>query len=301
MLLWFFVIIASYFFFAISVFGDKLLLAGKPDPRAYTFYVGVLNTSTLLLLLFIPHADWPSPAAMGFALLSGLTTILALYFMFCAVEQFEVSRVMPALGGLMPIFIFILAQIFFGWQPVSLTGFLALVLLVAGSVFISAETSLSFKSAYVALVSGSALLFSLAYIFSKKVFFYEPFLPGLVLIGAATAFVALFLLLDPRFRRAVFGKHATFDRSNGILFLSFQLSGAAAGFLQNWAIALVPVSFLAIMNSLRGIQYVFLFIITLSFSHFAPNIFKEPISRRIIMKKAFSILLIGLGLVLLVL
>ena len=300
MILWFLVIVASYFFFAISVFGDKLLLAGKPDPRSYTFYVGILNTSVLLLLLFTRHLNWPAPLTVFWALLSGLATILALYFMFCSVEQFEVSRVMPALGGLMPIFIFILTQVFFGWQGLSVAGYLAFALLVAGSVFISTETSLSFKPAYIELVSGSAFLFSLSYIFSKMVFLQEPFLPGLVLIGMATAMIALTLLVDARFRRAIFGKHATFNRQNGVLFLSFQLSGAAAGFLQNWAIALVPVGYLAIMNSIRGIQYVFLFIITLSFSYFAPRIFKEKVSKKIVLQKSFSIFLIILGLALLI-
>ncbi len=300
MILWFFVIIASYFFFAISAFGDKLLLAGKPDPRAYTFYVGVLNISTLLLLFFVTNIHWPGLSAIFWAFLFGLTTILALYFMFCAVEQFEVSKVTPALGGLMPIFIFLLTQVFFGWQGISVVGFLAFLLLVAGSVFISIETSFSLKPAYIKLVSGSAGLFSLAYIFSKMVFLQEPLLLGIVLIGLATAFVALLLLLDARFRRAIFGKQATFDRNNGALFLLFQFSGATAGFLQNWAIALVPVGFLAIMNALRGVQYVFLFIITLFFSVLLPKILKEEISKKIIIQKVFSMLVIIAGLALLV-
>ncbi len=299
MTLWFFVIIASYFFFSVSVFGDKLLLAGKPNPKSYTFYVGILNSSALLLL-FLAHIKLPGISALFWAGLSGLTTVLALYFMFCAVEQFEVSQVMPALGALQPIFIFVLTDIFFGWQSVTVTGFLAFVLLIAGSILISVEKSFSLKPAYIKLVIGSAFLFSLAYVFSKMVFLEVPFLPGLTLIGASTAAIALVLLFGAGFRRAIFGKHAAFDRKNGVIFLSFQLSGAAAGFLQNWAIALVPVEFLAIMNSLRGIQYVFLFGITLFFSLVFPNIFKEKISKSIIIKKSLSILLIGLGLILLV-
>jgi len=299
MILWFFVIVASYFFFSVSVFGDKLLLAGKPNPKSYTFYVGILNSSVLLLLFFVPMG-LPSLSVIFWAILSGLATILALYFMFCAVEQFEVSRVMPALGGLQPIFVFLLTDIFFGWQTVTLTGFFAFVALIAGSVLISVEKSLSLEPTYVKLVTGSALLFSLSYVFSKMVFLGMPFLSGLILMGAATACIASSLLLGAGFRRAIFGKHAAFDRKNGVVFLSFQLSGAAAGFLQNWAIALVPVGFLAIMNSLRGIQYIFLFAITLFFSLFLPHIFTEKISPGIILKKSLSILLIGLGLILLV-
>jgi hypothetical protein len=73
-----------------------------------------------------------------------------------------------------------------------------------------------------------------------------------------------------------------------------------ANFLQSFAISLSPVAFLAIVNSLRGIQYIFIFLITLFFSVFFPRILKEEISKSIIIQKSISIGFIVVGLALLV-
>ena len=69
--------------------------------------------------------------------------------------------------------------------------------------------------------------------------------------------------------------------------------------MQAFAISLAPVAFLAIVNSMRGIQYIFLFIITLFISYFYPKILEEEISRKIFFQKIISIILIAVGLIIL--
>ena len=112
-------------------------------------------------------------------------------------------------------------------------------------------------------------------------------------------FVLLFLF-DGNLRRIIFANTKTSNKKTGVNFLFSQSAGAIAGFLQNYAISLAPVEYLAIMNSLRGIQYVFLFMITLFFSLLLPHVFKEKISQKIVIKKSISILLIVVGLAILV-
>ena len=70
---------------------------------------------------------------------------------------------------------------------------------------------------------------------------------------------------------------------------------------QNWAIFLAPLAFLAIINALQGVQYVFLLIFAVLLSLKFPQILKEEISREIIFQKVVAILLIGGGLVILAL
>ncbi len=101
-------------------------------------------------------------------------------------------------------------------------------------------------------------------------------------------------------RSQIFSKKEILNKKTGIIFLSSQAVGAIAGILQSLAISLSPVAYLAILNALRGIQYVFLFIITLGFSYFYPKILKENISKRIILQKTVAIVLIVIGLAILI-
>jgi len=71
--------------------------------------------------------------------------------------------------------------------------------------------------------------------------------------------------------------------------------------LQSLAIALVPVAYLAIVNALKGIQYVFLFLLTILFSYYLPSYLKETLSKKALVQKISAIFLISLGLVILVL
>ena len=54
MLMWLIITILAYLFFSFSSLGDKLVLAGKPKPNSYTFYVGVFG---IFVILFIPSLD----------------------------------------------------------------------------------------------------------------------------------------------------------------------------------------------------------------------------------------------------
>jgi succinate-acetate transporter protein len=90
------------------------------------------------------------------------------------------------------------------------------------------------------------------------------------------------------------------NKKTQVAFLFAQASGGLGNFLQSFAIFLAPVAFLATINSLRGIQYVFLFMMTLFITLLFPKILKEKISRRIVFQKIISIIIIGVGLAILV-
>ena len=75
--------------------------------------------------------------------------------------------------------------------------------------------------------------------------------------------------------------------------------GAGASILQNWAIFLAPLVYVAIINALQGINYAFLLVFIIFLSLKFPKILKEEVSREILFQKIIAILLIGGGLVLL--
>ena len=143
-------------------------------------------------------------------------------------------------------------------------------------------------------------MFSLDYIFSKLVFTTQPFLLGLIWIRTFVFLFVLLFLISKKSRKEIFAKQMISDKKTQLVFLYAQTCGGIANFLQSFAISLAPVVFLATVNSLRGIQYIFLFLATLFISLFYPKILKEELSKKIVIQKVISIIFIVAGLAILV-
>jgi len=300
-MLWLLVTISAYFLFAIVALGDKYLLAGPPNPKSYSFYVGTLG---ILILVLIPFVDFsvPSLPQIFLCLLAGSIYILALFGLYAALENFEASRVVPAIGGLLPLFTFGLVYLASGGKEV-LSGWeiLAFILLLTGSVFITFKKGKLITSKSLQVSAASALLFALAFVLTKYVYLAQPFWSGFIWMRIGGFLIALCFLFTKEVKREIFERKFTFQKKTGTFFLFNQAIGAGAFILQNWAIALVPLGFLAFINALEGTKYVFLLIFAILISLKFPKVLKEEISRKILFQKILAILLIGSGLALLAL
>jgi len=144
----------------------------------------------------------------------------------------------------------------------------------------------------------AALLFSLDFIFQKFVFLKMDMISGFVLMRFLGAIISLIFLFDKEVRKDIRKKEG---EKVGIVFVFAQIAGGLATIFQSWAIVLVPVGYLAIMNALKGVQYVFLFFLTAILSYFIPKFFKESLSRKILIQKLIAVLIIAIGLAVLVL
>lgn len=295
---WLIIIIISYLFFSLSSFADKLVLTGPPDQKSYAFYVGILG---ILIVFLIPFTGLTFPAlnVLAWIILDALVYILAIFAMFFALEKFNVSRVVPAIGALQPVFIFILTWLIFGSQIPSGAHLVAFLLLLCGGFVMSFSKTFVINKEYLKLVIFSSVMFSGDYVFSKIIFLNLPFLQGLIWIKIFCFIFALTLLIDKKLRSQIFSKGEMFNKKTEALVLFAQSTGVTAGFLQSFAIAMVPVAYLATMNALRGIQYAFLFAITLLFSLIFPKILKEDLSKTVLAQKFISIILIFIGLAML--
>ncbi|MDD5696746.1 MAG: hypothetical protein PHO90_02100 [Candidatus Pacebacteria bacterium] len=300
-MMWLLVSIVSYFFFALASLGDKIVLKKAPKPKLYAFYVGVLSVLAVVLIPFIDF-QFPSSKIWVWIILDGIVYVWGLYILFRALDKYEVSRVMPMTGAFQPMFIFILTWIFWPINQLSLTqaDFLGFFLLFLGGMVISLERNYELTRDSFFLSSFAALLFCLDFIFLKFVLLEMPFLSGFITVRLASAFFALFFLFDKEVRGDVFGGRKQ-KQEVGVIFLLAQAAGGLATILQSLAIALVPVAFLAIVNALKGVQYVFLFVLTVVFSYYLPGYLKEALSKRVLIQKLAAILIIGLGLVVLTL
>jgi len=300
MISWLFVIILAYFFFSLASLGDKLILAGPSKPNFYTFYVGAIS---IFVVIFIPFIKFglPSEKAIFWIIAEALVYIFGLYAMFSALEKFDVSRVMTTIGATQPIFIFGLTWMFWGPQILNKVDILAFILLVLGSYLISLEKKSKETGNYLKITILASLLFSLDYIFSKIVFLNQPFLQGFIWMRIFVFIFAMLLLVSRKNRKEILREKNVLNKKIAITFICTNSAGGVANVLQGFAVSLAPIAFLPILNSLRGVQYVFLFLITLFLSFVFPKILKEDVSKGIIIQKLISIILIVVGLALLVL
>jgi len=298
-MLWLIITILAYFLFALVALGDKYLLSGPPNPKSYSFYVGILGILSLVLIPFVDFSVPETPQVI-LALIAGGIFIFALFGLYTGLENFEASRIVPAIGGLLPIFTFTLVFLFFSREEsLSFQEIITFVLLILGSVFITLEKGkrITLKSFQISALT--AFLFAIAFVLTKYVYSVQSFWSGFILMRIGGFFTALCFIFTKEMKEEIFKRKITFRRKTGAIFLFNQAVGAGAFVLQNWAIALAGLTYLAVINALQGIQYVFLLILTILFSLKSPKILKEKLSKEIIIQKIIAILLIGGGLTLL--
>ena len=309
--MWIIVAIVAYFLYAVVVLVDKYLLSGPlPSPKTYAFYVGVLGGGVAVLLSVFGFVAIPETPILLLGLLAGIMRTLFLFALFRALQLFETSRIIPALGGILPIFLLLLVFFFAGDTTIFLpTNILAFFFLVVGTVGISFVKDRHVTLQSIALAALAAFLGALSFFFSKFVYDVQPFLSALAWLLAGAFLMSLVFLASKEVRKEVYRMLPKKEKpaphlAKGFplwIFLGNQAAGASAALLQNFAIALVPLGLLSFVSAIGGVQYLFLFVFAVFLSRRFPSVLKEEISRSIILQKAISILLIGAGLVLLAL
>lgn len=304
-MLWLVVIVSAYLILAAVTLVDKWLLAGPiPSPKTYVFYIGTLQIFALFLVPFTGFAI-PGPFQIFLSLASGAFFVYGLYWYFKGLHSFEPSRIVPAVGGLLPIFSFLLIFIFSaGKELLGFKDFLAFFLLIAGSVLLTYEKSEKFSWESIRISIIAAILFAFSFVLAKYVYLGQPFWPGFIWIkaGSFLASVSFTILFRKEIFAEVFKKKEVATRKKTtVVFLLNQGAGAGANILQNWAIALAPLAYVAFINALQGVQYAFLLILAVFLSLRFPKILKEEFSKETIFQKTTAILLIGGGLLILAL
>ena len=239
-MLWLTITISFYLILSVVFLVDKYLLAGPiPDPKIYTFYVGTLG---ILLLILAPFVGFyvPEISQIVLSILAGAIFIYALFWFNKALRLFEASRVIPAIGGLIPLFTFGLVYIFsFGKESLSFSESIAFVLIVFGSIFITLKKEKLINRKSLQISALASFLFSLSFILTKYVYLNQPFWNGYIWIRIGGFLMALcFFLFAPEVKEEIFKKKISFKKKTIGIFLSNQIAGAGANILQNWAIAL---------------------------------------------------------------
>lgn len=277
--------ILAFILNGIAVTADKFLLVKViPDPLFYVFYFSLVS---FLAVLLLPFTHIPTKEVLVLSSASTVLWTIGAYFMFKALKVGQIDRVIPIIGSLNPLILFLIAL---GSGTILSSEIWGILVLILGLVFLTLHAwkgKISKNELIFEVLS--ATLFALSYLILREAYLKENFITVLVWSRFILIPVALIFLAVPLLRSRVIPNSAR----GGFLFVFGQVSAGISQLLIFFAISLANP---ALVNSLQGIQYVFLFIAALLLSKKFPVIFKETYSKKVLLFKIFGILLIGFGL-----
>lgn len=288
--------LAAYFLLAVAGLVDKILLrTAIVSPRAYAFYVGALSGLALILLPF-GVVDVPELRILLAAFASGVASVYALWAFYSALKAHEASRVITAVGALVPIFILVFSIIFLDEQW-RFSQFLAFAILVFGGVLMSYEENVEKPYTFELLghAARAAVLFAVSFTIIKFVYLSETFFSGFFWTRMGSMLGALSIIVVPENFKRIFLATKQAPKSTPFRFLFNQAMGGAGAILQNYAIFLGSV---ALVGALQGVQYALLLLLVVVVSRYFPQL-KEEFSRRAIIQKILAVVLIAVGLIVL--
>lgn len=321
-MMWLIAAVASYFINAGVYVSDKFLLSKKVHSSViYTFYVGIWSIFNFTILIFDPWM--PSFKELMLDLSAGGLFLLTLVFWYKALHQSEATRVVPIVGALVPIFSFFFSYLFLD-QTLSERHLLAFVILINGGILISVKRTkfylikevserfrflfgdvfgsihAGYRSTKHLLINSitSAAFFAAYYVLIKYIYMTQPFVGSFVWSRLGTFIGAIMILFIPEWRRKIIDYRKEAEApGNFFFFISIRLLAAAAFISLNWAISRGNV---ALINSLQGVQYVFLIFLVLFLSKKYPKIMHEELGGGVMLQKFIGVSLISTALYMLI-
>jgi len=319
---WISLAISSYFFSALSQTFDKILLKSRiPSPATYAFYTGLTSALVIVLLPFVGALSNLALqiTVIVMALAAGVIFIPAIYFLFIALSRCDISRIVPIIGGSIPIFL-LLIGLTAGIEQISKQDFLGIALFVAGGFILATEIMsnerLDSFATHIFGIRGkrlqicgiesrwgigaalfSGFFFALTY-YTSKIVYAAPsdFIPEFIWMRLGSVVGALIMLLIPMFRMQIFTMTPTISRSSAEFLFANKLIGASSFLLLNASFnAAANQSQIVIINALKGIEHLFIFILSFALTLWRPNILMEPFDYHTIVLKLIGIIAIAFG------
>ncbi len=295
------IILLGYFFNVLSILGDKFIVEKAVSaPLTYTFYVGALGLVTFFLIPF--GFSLPPQTAIFYSLGSGLAYLLGLFTLYTALADDEASIITPMVGIFNSIFTLLVGFFVFS-QIISNQQLLAVIILTVGLLILPShsfiQTKVERKDLFLVITSG--LLFALSAVLVREAFLRTSFINGLVLTYGSSGAMSLLLLFYPPLLKSFSKPHPknqlSFKKTFFVI-LAAQIAGGLSGFLITYSYSLTSP---AIVNALRGLQYVALFLIIMILPKKFREIFHEEISKQAIVHKSIGSVIILIGLAVLAL
>ncbi len=283
-------IILQYFVLSTLDISDKFLISKrKVEPLSYTFYTVVFG---ILLAVIWPwvYASLPLSSVildMG----AGVWFTLAALVFYTTLAEGEVSRVVPFVYGIVPVFD-IAFQAIFRISDLHVQQAAALCLLIPGALLLTYKRG-KFLGRHVAmkvLAAGMISSYNLLWHFSSQT---GPVLNSLIWNRVGATVIALSFLLVPGVQKRIFTvKHVKQKKNTSVVFLIKQFVG---GLNFTFMSFLYSAGSVPIVDGLQGFRYLFLLAGSLFLSKKHKHIVEEDVNHREVWQKTFAIGLIFLG------
>lgn len=290
------VVLLGYILNSTSTLISKFIVGvNVPNPYVYTFYVSVLGLTVILLAPF--GFTFPSIEVFILSGFCALSFILALLMFYSSLYFDEASVVAPIVGTCNAVFTFVLSILFLN-ESMPVNHLLAVIFLILGMVFLVFTHILEFKYApkHLFLMIGAGLFYAISAVLTREVFIRSNFITGLVLIYSLTGCFALLLLIKRGLRQQVFSSAVSRThllKRTGKLLILGQGLGVSGGFLITFGYSLTSA---AIINSLQGIQYIFILAVAWLLPKHLKHLLGEDFIRKGITQKVTGVVLIAIGL-----
>lgn len=287
---WLLIAIIAQVVLGTSAVFDKFLINRRFfNPLAYTFWIGILGIFAAVLL---PFGFQAVPInIIGVAFLAGAIFVLAIMFLFYGLEKSDASQVLPAVGGISPIFTLIIGYFILGaWLGAGdLTAFLFFIL--AASIFFAIEKKES-RKIFFAFVVLSAFFFGLSNVLSKIVFSAGNFITGFFWIKIGGLVFVLLFLLSRKVRKNIFNSSRQSQRQHRFLYFSNRLYAGVGSVLVSFAVSLSYSP--ALVDATQSLKFIVIFV-------FAWFFLKEKFKGKVFAGKIFATIFVSLGIILLAL
>ena len=292
--LWIVTSLATAITISIANILDSHVLSKKLQGLSpYLLTMAVFQAVTALIALAI----FPFPAASRFADIlagigGGLANAVALVILLNALQKGEVSRVIPVTSSF-PIFVALLSMPLLG-EMLSFTGWLTVLLTVAGAVLISLQLDGGGKKTK--LHSSFLLLLFVALLFSVSNIAYKYAMTTIstwntfTINGLCVATVAL--IYAARKKNILELKNLEQRNQKIGLIIGNQMIAALGIILSFIAIRSGPV---ALVSTIMNIRPAFILIFSLIISRFYPGFITEHMARKTIIIKIIGIAMITIG------
>ncbi|MBT7484349.1 EamA family transporter, partial [Candidatus Peregrinibacteria bacterium] len=132
---WLAIAIAAYLILAVVNLADKFLLENVvPSAKTYTFLVGAMG---LIVIVIAPwFLTWPGVSLLLGNLLVGALFPGALLLLYRSLKIGDASKIIPLIGGVVPIFTILLAYLFLGERFLTMQ-WVAIIYLLLGTVMLA--------------------------------------------------------------------------------------------------------------------------------------------------------------------
>ncbi|OHA88418.1 MAG: hypothetical protein A2653_02530 [Candidatus Zambryskibacteria bacterium RIFCSPHIGHO2_01_FULL_43_25] len=300
---WFFIAILAPILYSAGNYVDKIILnkhfkgSGVGTIVIFSCFLGAL---TIPIIFFIEPAVFAIPTIKTFIMmLNGGLTVLAVIFYLYAIDEDEISVVVPILQ-MTPVFGFFISFFLLG-ETLTFFQIIGSAIIIIGATIISIDISydgnLGFKKRMLTLASASAFVFALNGTIFKyfaldfgywQTEFWEYV--GIAIVG----FLIFIFVKQYRYNFVSAIKNNRYSII-GLNFLA-EIIMVSGDLIVNFATLLAPVALVYVVNSF---QPVFVYIYGLLFTLFLPKIIKESVSKKQLIQKTLTICMMVVGSVLL--